>query len=86
MKLRPHRTHVAAVAWPVVITVPWLISVRMIPTTTAIRIVRRRLRRCAQNAHTSRTAVRRRWTSTRPGELEPVEDPSSEEVACTRTA
>jgi hypothetical protein len=41
MKFSAQRTHVAGVAWPAVITDPWLISVRMIPTTIAIGIVRR---------------------------------------------
>jgi hypothetical protein len=42
-----------------VITEPWLISVRMMPTTIAIETVRRRLRRSRQNAHASRAALPR---------------------------
>src|SRR6516225_5924083 len=58
-KLRTQRTHVAAVACPSRMTDPWLISVRMTPTTTAMRIVRLRLRRWAQKANASRMTARR---------------------------
>ena len=56
MKFSAQRTQVAAVAWPAAITEPWLIRVRMIPTTIAMEIVRRRLRRSRQNAQASRAA------------------------------
>lgn len=48
MKFRAQRTQVATVAWPAAITDPWLISVKRIPTTIAIRTVRRKWRRWAQ--------------------------------------
>jgi hypothetical protein len=59
MKFSARRTHVAGVAWPAVITDPWLISVRMIPTTIGIGIVRRWSRRSRQNAHAPRAALPR---------------------------
>ena len=72
MKFSAQRTQVAAVALPAVITGPWLISVRMIPTTIAIETVRRRLRRSRQNAQAARAARPRPRRADRLGELAPV--------------
>jgi hypothetical protein len=42
-KFSAQRTHVAVVAFPAAITVDWLMAVSTTPTTSAMRIVRRRL-------------------------------------------
>jgi len=72
MKFSTQRTQMAAVAWPAAITEPWLISVRMIPTTIAIRTVRRTLRRSRQKAQAARAARPRPRGADWPGELAPV--------------
>ena len=71
MKFRTQRAHVAVVAWPAAITDPWLISVRTIPTTIAIRMVRRRLRGWAQIDSASKTAARRLAAGAWSGDLGP---------------
>ncbi len=57
-KFSAQRTHVKVVASPPAITPLWLMSVSTRPTTSAIRVVRRRFSRRAQYAQASRARTR----------------------------